>query len=144
MIHLYATLSDTTKFFLSSINTIEHQRHLYTLHLAYSYTHSEYLLLKQSPLQHDLFANHISADLTGEVMQLANGTQLNNSDKIILIKNEKLGQLLKTFDVIDQIAGKYVQRTATAPSLIVDFLRLSYTNGYDLISASNLTWNYGD
>lgn len=139
MIQLYAFPSDLTSSILAAESVTSIQHILQILHFSCDYNKPEYTQLTQSPLRHDIFINEISDDLAGEVISLSHSTK----DKAILIRNQRLAKILKTFDAIQEASGLR-STSPDLPTFIIDFLRLSCSKGYDLLSTSDLSWKYGD
>jgi hypothetical protein len=111
-------------------------------HLIYSYNQSEYTLLSQSPLMHDLFLNSMGPDTVGKKISLKISEDAPH--EAIWIQSSQLAGILAPFEAIRKATTTMGPPPANIESVIIEFLRLCQAQGLDLISASDLNWNHGD
>lgn len=111
---------------------------------SFDYNHSEYLQLSRSILRHDLFVNTIDKDFSGKLLTVHPENKIDGKDEIILIENSNLPAIFSVFDLIQKASQ---QSTSVEPPFIqdiVEFLKMAHAKGFDVVSTSKLSWQYGD
>jgi hypothetical protein len=144
MIRLYAFSSKFSSALTSPDDFYGQNIIANTMRLGYMYDQSEFNRLTQSPLSHDIFINKIGHDLSGKFIKLADGFKVDDHQDVIHIKNSELPKVLSLFDKLNSVSSKAGPNTVDVVDFIVDFLRLSLSKGYDVVSTSELGWKFGD
>ena len=110
----------------------------------FEYDHSQYTQLSRSVLRHDLFINTIDKDFSGKLVPLHLDNRIDNLDEIIFIENSKLPAVYSVFDLVQKASQQTSPVEPPFIQAIVDFLKKAHSEGYDAISTSKLSWQYGD